>query len=600
MRLEVTASLEESWLNVFRELGAPQALLACTFTFNGDFFADLLARFSNAACESPEGVAWSPSTVLVDVICDRSNYKGHKLGFNVSFWPNSRRLFHPKLLIALFEHQVVWSDGSSNLTRAGWRANREIAMFHRPGDTRLPKDLQVLLDALGDVRSAQLIRRQSTQARADDFGGAFVTSLNEPIGPRFLSSKAPRDAEEIHLIAPFFERHEPGDGSVDKTWLERLATRYPDAQFHVYLPQLEKSPLRVQGNREVFEPLADRLLLYPVPPARGHLHGKLVGIVHRPKRVRRVWMLAGSPNMTQAALLTKPSSGNVECAWIFDAVWEKIHAMLFDPLQTKGVPLDEVEFQPPEINRNKVWMPLKSAIYEPFKRELRIEWVSSEAASSTELRYARKVVKVARGTCSNFDLAEGEACLVTHKRGGGYEVGYFPIFIEPEQLPACEEVTTDPAPEDWLAMMGAMTGRGLPGTKWKIAKRSKGDEQSRCDFQWSDRVRELASRIRYFERSMLEPTTPGLERTYLTRLLDHIFDVHAPAAGADEIEKVWHAWVRLELWQAAEALAARVRGNERTRWQQRSKRFCSGIAKGLPVHLRPQFRVAIEQLKGGA
>ena len=44
MLLESSASLEERWLTIFRELGEPEAILACTYTFNAEFFDKLSAR----------------------------------------------------------------------------------------------------------------------------------------------------------------------------------------------------------------------------------------------------------------------------------------------------------------------------------------------------------------------------------------------------------------------------------------------------------------------------------------------------------------------------------------------------------------------------
>ena len=52
---EHPASLEERWFAVFRELGEPEALLGCTYTFNAEFFSDLLAVFANAVCEGGVG-----------------------------------------------------------------------------------------------------------------------------------------------------------------------------------------------------------------------------------------------------------------------------------------------------------------------------------------------------------------------------------------------------------------------------------------------------------------------------------------------------------------------------------------------------------------
>jgi hypothetical protein len=139
--LEGPYSLKDRWLSIFSELGEPDALLACTFTFHADFFADLLARFAESACASGAGLGRLFTHLPVDVVCDRSRYAGHRIGFNVTLWPTAARLFHPKLLVALFRHEVVWSDGSLNLTPAGWHRNREIAMLHRPRSRSLPRQL---------------------------------------------------------------------------------------------------------------------------------------------------------------------------------------------------------------------------------------------------------------------------------------------------------------------------------------------------------------------------------------------------------------------------------------------------------------------------
>lgn len=101
MLLEGPASLEDRWLALFSELGEPHAVLACAFTFHADFFAGLMTRFAEAACDSGVSEGRSFRHLPVDVVCDRAGYKGHRVGLNVTIWPNSARLFHPKLLIVL-------------------------------------------------------------------------------------------------------------------------------------------------------------------------------------------------------------------------------------------------------------------------------------------------------------------------------------------------------------------------------------------------------------------------------------------------------------------------------------------------------------------
>ena len=598
MRVDELKSLEMCWLEVLRELGSPRAMLACTFTLSADFFTGLIARFKDAASESPFSSQRSLSNFPIDVVCDSSNYKGHKAGFNVSFWRDTRRIFHPKLLIAIFENEVVWSDGSLNLTHAGWCSNREIAMFHRPGSRTLPKELLELLHSLGDVQSAELIREESRGARPNELDGTFMTSLDEPIGPRFLS-KAPRDAEEVHLVAPFFERYESAEPPLDQAWLAQLASRYPSAEFHVYLPQLQSDPLLVQGSRELFEVVADRLRVHPVEPKPGPLHGKAVCIIHRPLRARRVWLMAGSPNMTATALLAERGRGNVETAWMFDSPWSTIEHTLLDPLHRKDYSLQEVEFEAPVVNRKPVWMPLKHAVYSPFTHELTIEWRSNEYIKETELRYGKRRLMCDSHVFQNFSLADGAACLVARNRDGGYEDGYCPIFIAPDELPACNGAPFERTPEAWLAMMGELDG--MPGNRvTKGTQRGKQKEQSVTRFEWSSRVRELASRVGYFEKTMLEPTTSPVERAYLLKLLQQIFDAHVPDSELDALESVWRAWVRLELWLAVGNLAKTAPRRKRDEWQRRCRSLGRSVTKGLPEELLPQWQAAVRVLRSEA
>jgi hypothetical protein len=598
MRVDESRSLEGCWLEALKELGTPQALLACTFTLSADFFAGLIARFKDAASESPLASYRSLPNFPIDVVCDRRNYKGHKAGFNVSLWRDIWRLFHPKLMIAIFEHEVVWSDGSLNLTHAGWCANREIAMFHRSGSKALPKELLAMLDSLGYVQSARLIRAKVRGARANELGGTFVTSLHKPIGRRFLSM-SPRDAEEVHLVAPFFERHESAEPPLDRAWLAQLANRYPSAEFHVYLPQLQSDPVLLQGDRNLFEVVANRLRVHPVWPKPGPLHGKAVCIVYRPRRAWRVWLMTGSPNMTASALLAKPDRGNVETAWMFDLPWNAIQHTLFEPLRGKDYSLEEVEFEAPEINRRPVWMPLKQATYSPFTRELEVEWLSGEFIKETELRYGKRRLRYESDVFQNFSLIDGMACLVTRNRGGGFEDGYCPIFIAPDELPAFDGTPFERTPDEWLAMMGGLDGLPESGVINRT-RRGKQKERSASHFEWSSKVRDLASRTEYFKNAMLDPTSSPVERAYLLKLFQQIFEAHAPDSHLDVLERVWRGWVRLELWLAAENLAKAVPRREREEWQQRSKLLVRSVTKGLPEALLPQWQAAVREFRSVA
>ncbi len=602
MLVEGPSSLEDRWLAIFGELGEPEALLACTFTFHADFFADLLARFAEAACESGATSGRSFTHLPVDVVCDRSRYSGHRIGFNVSLWPNAARLFHPKLLVALFKHEVVWSDGSLNLTPAGWHRNRELAMLHRPRSRSLPRQLRELLAALPTVAAARHVFDGTRDQPAIDLPGTFVTSLDKPIGPRFVSA-APKHAEEVHLVAPFFERDESNEPALDDHWLRLLAQRWPGARFHVYLPQLEAEPLRVQGQREMFErlegQLKHRLSLHPVVPAPGPLHGKVACVVYSFRRIQRAHMLVGSPNMTRAALMAPVSRGNVESGWILDKRWKDV-SRLFRSLASKACSIDDVEFVEPALTRVDAWMPLRRASYDPLARTLRVEWRDPSDASRTVLRYAGRPLSLDRGACKEFDLIESVGWVVTRKRGGGAAEGCCPIEVSVELLPACQSGVPQRSPEDWLRLLGAVSSGAVETGTRDTTKHGDSQLDPTRVFEWSERVRDLSTRMRYFEAALTDEALTAVEREWLHKLFRHIYDSHDPKDVGHPHEGVWRVWVRLELWQVAERLATgSSTKTDRALWRDSASRLQRrlGVASLSPV-LRSQMRAAIKALRG--
>ena len=604
MLIESDASLEERWLSVFQELGEPEAILACTFTFNAEFFSELLARFAEAACEGGVGEGRAFDRNPVDVVCDRSRYKGHRVGYNVSLWPNASRLFHPKLFIVLFRDEVVWSDGSLNLTPAGWSRNREIAMLHRPGAKSLPRQLRKLLMALPRIAAAEQILSGTKEERSRETPGTFLTSLEAPIGQRFLSG-ASEDAAEVHLIAPFFEMDESSEPALDESWLRLLVERFPAARFHIYLPQLEADPLRVQGQRRIFasidRELDQPLSIHPVPPNPGPLHGKLACVVHTPRRTQRAHVLVGSPNMTRSALMAPVRRCNLESAWILDERWKDLSG-LFRRLNSKGYALDEVEFIEPTIECKPTWTPLERASYDPLERILRVAWKDQSDAARTVLRYSGRTISVKHGLCRDFELKNDIGWLVTRRKGGGTAEGCCPIDIPVALLPGCRGGSPKRSPEEWLKMLGTEFSDGSElGTRTKSSLGVK-DTGPNKGYRWSERVRDLSARIRYLEAELGDESLGAFERDWLLKLIHHIRDSHDPGKAENPHEAVWRVWVRVELWQAIERLAAVSRkGRDRDHWEAISGRMRRrlGLADLSPL-IRSQMGAMIGALTGVA
>jgi hypothetical protein len=245
----------------------PRAILGCTYPFDGVMFSEVLDRIGDALQLDPADLGRIP----VDVICDRALYRGHALDrrFRVHLYPGNE-LFHAKLLILLLGEEIIWISGSGNLTRAGYCSNREIALLNSPGNCVLPAALRRALAKLpGDA--ARVIRNGTSDGpRAPLWRGRFHSSLDAPIGPRFLS-RAPRGVAEVHILAPFFEQAADVE-TIDEGWLDTLRRRFPSADYHIYLPQLEsgRKPV-VQGDRGLFQSFAAmldedvQLRFHPVP-----------------------------------------------------------------------------------------------------------------------------------------------------------------------------------------------------------------------------------------------------------------------------------------------------------------------------------------------
>src|SRR5436190_12707416 len=147
-----------------------RAILACTFTFNSDWFETLL---DHVFAETPR------AGVPVDVVCDELQYRGHGRGYNVRRWPRERGLFHPKLLVVLFEDDVIWAEGSLNMTREGWQRNRELATLHEPGHAALPEAVRRLLTQVKRVAPAprggdaagEILERTRLEVASDSLTG---------------------------------------------------------------------------------------------------------------------------------------------------------------------------------------------------------------------------------------------------------------------------------------------------------------------------------------------------------------------------------------------------------------------------------------------
>ena len=294
------------------------------------------------------------------------------------------------------------------------------------------------------------------------------------------------------------------------------------------------------------------------------------------------------------------TQGNIEAAWILNERWEDARRLL-RAISSKGRSIDEVEFVEPSINPVNAWLPLRHATYNPLQHALKLEWKNPADASRTALRYAGRSFSLDDKTHVHpFHLVDGISWLETRKRGGGATDGCCPIDVPVELLPACKKAEMERTPEDWLRMLGTVSAEGDDAESRSDISRGKPEQGPGAGFKWSERVRDLAGKMRYLVETLRDESLNSTEKQWLLKLFDHIYDTHDPSAiSSEEHEQVWRAWVRLELWHAAKNLSTVAPSRrDRAGWRERTQRLRRRLRiTKLPPAIRSQLRVTIKALE---
>jgi hypothetical protein len=600
---ERASALERLCSRLARSGSRPRAILACTYPFNASLFGEVLDEIADAL-----GIDGADLTrIPVDVVCDKNLYRGHAADrrFTVRLY-NGEELFHPKLLIVLTGTEVVWLSGSGNLTAPGYCSNREIALLEEPETRSLPKPLRQLLGRLPGP-AASLIRAETTDAapRSARAGGRFVTSVGGPIGREFLY-RPPRNVRDVIVLAPFFEA--TSDDPLDSGWLDSLRKAFPRARYRVYLPRLEpgRKPL-VQGESRLFNRFRgslshpDQLRFFPVPPDPGPLHGKLVAITYRNSSGGRARALIGSPNPSRRALLT--SVRNVETAWIVDVQESKLETFL-DTLEAgAGRPFEALRFQPPESVREVAWAALDHAIFDPLTKTLSLTWSDGHSSEDTHVFCgARRLVVASGDRVKPFAYDSVHGHVTTRPKAGARTTGdgkrivpgHCPIEVSLEDRIFLGADAEDMTPTDWLALLGCDPGRTGEGPPGPSGKNGKGVDAKKMAFGISDRVRDLAARLRYVLGHLRVEPWSSMDRDATYKILRGVFESHDPREASVDEEQVWRAWVRAEVVSFA-AAAARDRAvraqGEGSRLSELSRELARAIDwRVLPTILQRQLQ----------
>lgn len=561
----------ERVLDATRRVGLDrlEALLARTFTFDRGYFEQLLDAL--AACH-PEG-GDRLREIPVDVVCDHRHYRGHAATYNVHCWAGDN-LFHPKLFLLLFDDQIVWIEGSLNLTRAGYTVNRELVTFHENRHCKLPHGVRVLVRCLASqgVDAARRVLRATSGLRTD-VRNRSVTSLDSALLDGLLGRV--RHAHSVYVMSPFLDHRDQAAPAIETAALKVLAQRYPDAAFRLFLPEVTgvngKPVLHASKAlfTQAFGPRVreDRLAFCGVPSDQHPLHAKLLAVRHG-KQGALATVLTGSPNLTESALLKKGVRANVELAREFTVRWKDVEGLL-RPLGRRFKPLSDCSFGPPQSITAAGWHVLRSATYYPLRRELELDWRSPEYMERSWLFYAgEKLAVPAQGNLQGFVIRGGELRLETVNRVDPARRSWCPIVIPIESRLALAELPgqVEPAPEWWLAQLGALPS---PSTArdGQVRAGTRHSSQAKTSFSLSQRVRDLADRMNYAIAVITNADTGRAARVAgHLELLEKIFDVHDPSAVSQPAERTWWLWVRLEIVQAlVQATNGRNKGGRKVR-----------------------------------
>ena len=530
-----------------------RAVLACTFTFNSDWFETVL---EHVLADIPR------SGVPIDVVCDELHYRGHGRGYNVTRWPRRMGLFHPKLLLVLFDDDLVWAEGSLNMTREGWQRNRELVLLHEPMSPLLPRAVGRLLSRFVHVTAAREILART---RISDLAGSLGSSEGVSIGKRFLYGLGGKRARALHVVTPFLDQGETGD-ALEASALATLVNGTNPDQVHLYLQALNEEGTRVQGSASIRAALTKRhVIIHPVPEKPGSLHAKLV-VARFGWGGSKARLLCGSPNVTRNALFVSKRA-NIELGRRIDARWIDVEPVLRAIRPLKARRIDQVKFQPPPfVAEDRGCDAVERAVYVPLEGVIELTWRRPDRRSATRVSYAGTAIedlgftpdrrRFSRSQRFDFD----RPWIDVAERRNTQRCSKVPIEVPLEEIADLGDGVVPRTPEEWLEGLGTVGGltSGLEDSN-RAGTRDVASADDARTFDLGRRVRDLAARARGAKALLLEEGLSAGRVLSRWRYIKRVWEEHDPACGRDALVNLWRAWVRLVIAQALLDVSGRIR-----------------------------------------
>lgn len=300
------------------------------------------------------------SGAAVTVIADAAQYEPDPLavhGAGASYVIGVVDLptaFHPKVTVLVGEDRLLLAVGSGNLSVGGWLGNDEtlfVAQGTRTtGIPAISSDIARWLATIeplrvgsagraGIRRTREAIERLSASTEIVDTGHRLVTTSTGPIVDQLPEGPV----DELLLHAPFHDH----SGAA----LTALMNRYRPQRVNIAV-QPRRTILDPEVLGSVARDIGVNLTWHDAGDS--YRHGKLIEGVRGNTR----WVLAGSPNLTGAALLRRLGAGGNCEVGVVSASERSLYPGAGAPLEPAAIPALKIVAAPGEGARPAQALPV--------------------------------------------------------------------------------------------------------------------------------------------------------------------------------------------------------------------------------------------------
>ena len=272
-------------------------------------------------------------TVFADAICAQGSYRQHGqlltgIGRDYRVVPvemGAGRRFHPKAILLAGPSKAALAVGSGNLTHGGWSANQEIWTTYESGDDGLPA-----ISAFRNYLDTVLAFVHQEESISEEIGDVFVhgtgswtAELPDPAGLLGAPDDLPLldrivdlVGDGVHRVTAYAPYYDPKGEALGEL-ARRIAVPVKALLQRNHVGLSAPAAATLPGNVELTGVDSDRSRF---------IHAKLFAF----HRSENTFLVAGSANLSRAALMADKTWGNAELVAVQEVSQEKAEDLLAD------------------------------------------------------------------------------------------------------------------------------------------------------------------------------------------------------------------------------------------------------------------------------